>query len=271
MVRPVTGIVRVTGAGATLAVHVRGEGPPVLFVHGFPLDHAMWSHQVAALDGWRRIAPDLRGAGDSDVPSEDYTMGRYADDLRAACDALDVADAVCCGFSMGGYVLFEFLRRYRSRVRALVLCDTKAEADTAEGKRGRDENAALVEREGIAALADRVVPKLFGATTGARRPELVEHVRGIALRQPAAGVIGALRAMRDRPDSTELLGSIDVPTLVVHGLEDEVVPAANARAMAGRIPGARYVEVGGAGHLAPLEQPERVTRALQELLRAALR
>jgi pimeloyl-ACP methyl ester carboxylesterase len=266
MVRPVSGIVRVTGAGATLAVHVRGEGPPVLFVHGFPLDHAMWSHQLAALDGWRCIAPDLRGAGDSDVPSEDYTMGRYADDLRAACDALDVADAVCCGFSMGGYVLFEFLRRYRSRVRALVLCDTRPEADTAEGKRARDENAALVEHDGIGALAERVVPKLFGATTRAGRPELVEQVWAMALRQPAAGVIGALRAMRDRPDSTALLSGIAVPTLVVHGADDEVAPPAVARAMAARIPGARYVELGGAGHLAPLEQPEGVTRALREFL-----
>ena len=266
MVRPVTGIVRVTGAGATLAVHVRGVGPPVLFVHGFPLDHAMWSHQLAALDGWRCIAPDLRGAGDSDVPSQDYTMGRYADDLRAACDALDVADAVCCGFSMGGYVLFEFLRRYRSRVRALVLCDTRPEADTAEGKRARDENAALVEHDGVGALADRVVPKLFGATTRAGRPALVEQVGEMALRQPAAGVIGALRAMRDRPDSTALLSGITVPTLVVHGAEDEVAPPAIARAMAARIPGARYVELGGAGHLAPLEQPEGVTRALREFL-----
>ncbi|MGE5744306.1 MAG: alpha/beta fold hydrolase [Gemmatimonadota bacterium] len=261
-----TGIVRVTGAGATLAVHVRGEGPPVLFVHGFPLDHTMWHHQLTALDGWRCIAPDLRGAGDSDVPSGDYTMGRYADDLRAACDALDVADAVCCGFSMGGYVLFEFLRRYRSRVRALVLCDTRPEADTVEGKRARDENATLVEHDGVEALADLVVPKLFGATTRAVRPELVEQVREMTLRQPAAGVIGALRAMRDRPDSTVLLSGITVPTLVVHGAEDEVAPPAIARAMAARIPGARYVEMGRAGHLAPLEQPERVTRALQEFL-----
>lgn len=193
-------------------------------------------------------------------------MGRYADDLRAACDALDVADAVCCGFSMGGYVLFEFLRRYRSRVRALVLCDTRPEADTVEGKRVRDENAALVEHDGVGALADRVVPKLFGATTRAVRPELVEQVREMALRQPAAGVIGALRAMRDRPDSTVLLSGITVPTLVVHGAEDEVAPPAIARAMAARIPGARYLEVGRAGHLAPLEQPEGVTRALQEFL-----
>src|SRR5512135_1406382 len=266
MVRSVTGIVRVTGAGATLAVQVRGEGPPLVLVHGFPLDHAMWRHQLAALDGWRCIAPDMRGTGDSDVPSDDYSMGRYAEDLRAVCDALDVTGAVCCGFSMGGYVLFEFLRRYGSRVRGLVLCDTRSEADTVEGKRARDENAALVERDGVGALADRVVPSLLGATTRAGRPELVEQVRAMVLRQPAVGVIGALRAMRDRPDSAGLLGGIEVPTLVVHGAEDEVVHAAIALAMAERIPRAGYVEVPGAGHLAPLEQPERVSAALRELL-----
>jgi 3-oxoadipate enol-lactonase len=266
MVRPVTGTVRVIGAGATLAVQIRGEGPPLLFVHGFPLDHAMWSLQIAAQGGWRCIAPDLRGAGESDVPSDDYSMGRYAEDLRAVCDALDVAGVVCCGFSMGGYVLFELLRRYRSRVRGLVLCDTKAEPDAVEGKRTREDQAALVERDGVVPLADRVVPRLLGATTRAARPELVEQVRAMVLRQPAVGIVGALRAMRDRPDSTGVLDGITVPTLVVHGAEDEVAPPALARAMAARIPGARYVEVSGAGHLAPLEQPEQVTRALREFL-----
>lgn len=266
MVHPVTGMVRLAGAGATLAVQVRGEGPPLLFVHGFPFDHAMWNHQLAALDGWRCIAPDLRGAGESDVPSGDYSMGRYAEDLRAVCDALDVARIVCCGFSMGGYILFEFLRRFSSRVSGLVLCDTKAESDTADGKRVRDEHAALVEREGVAPLVDRLLPKLLGATTRAGRPEPMEQVRAIALRQPQAGIVGALRAMRDRSDSTALLAGIDVPVLVVHGAEDEVTTAATARVMAGRIPGARYVEVPGAGHVAPLEQPDRVTAALRDFL-----
>ena len=267
MVPRVTEIVRVAGAGVSLAVEVRGAGPPLLLVHGFPLDHAMWGGQVAAVAGWRCIAPDLRGAGASESPADGYSMARYAEDLAAVCDALGVSDAVCCGFSMGGYVLFEFLRRYRSRVRGLVLCDTKAEADTAEGKRGRDENAALVERAGVTALADRVVPKLLGASTLAGRPEVLAQARAMALRQPAAGLIGALRAMRDRPDSIRLLDDIAVPTLVVHGVEDAVAPPAGARAMAARIRGAHFVEVKGAGHLAPLEQPGEVTRALREFLR----
>lgn len=261
-----TETVSVAGAGATLAVHLGGAGAPLVFVHGFPLDHAMWHHQFAGIDGWRCIAPDLRGAGGSAAPADGYSMASYAEDLRAVCDALGVAAAVWCGFSMGGYVLFELLRRHPGRVRGLILCDTKAEPDTVEGKRTREEHVALVGREGVGALADRLVPKLLGASTRGGAPEVTGRVRAMMVRQPSAGVVGALRAMRDRPDSTPLLGWIAVPTLVVCGAEDEISPPSAVRAMAGRIPGAGYAEVAGAGHLAPLEQPDRVTAALWEFL-----
>jgi len=266
MVGRVSSTERVHGAGASFAVELHGEGAPLLFVHGFPLDRGMWSHQLAQVTGWRCIAPDLRGAGASDAPANGYGMVRYADDLQAICDALGVASAVCCGFSMGGYVLFEFLRRYSKRVRALILCDTKAAADTVDGKRVRDEHAALVEDEGLEALAERLLPKLLGATTWAQHPDVTERVRAMVLRQPSAGVVGALRAMRDRPDSTSLLSAIAVPTLVVCGAEDTVTPPIVARGMVERIAGARYVEVEGAGHLSPLERPDRVSGAMQSFL-----
>jgi pimeloyl-ACP methyl ester carboxylesterase len=267
MVPRVTGTVRVSGAGATLAVELQGTGAPLLLVHGFPLDHAMWAYQLARLDGWWRVAPDLRGAGASEAPADAYSMAQYADDLDAVCEALGIPAAVWCGFSMGGYVLFELLRRQPDRVRALILCDTKAEADTPGGKRARDEQAALVEQHGPAGLVDRLVPKLLGATTRRGAPQVVEAVRAMVLRQPAAGVVGALRAMRDRPDSSAVLSGIAVPTLVLCGAEDEVSPPASTRGMAERIPDARYIEVPGAGHLAPLEQPEAVTEALRVFLR----
>jgi pimeloyl-ACP methyl ester carboxylesterase len=262
----VSDIREIRTAGARLAVHVRGTGAPLLFVHGFPLDHEMWSHQLAHLDEWRCIAPDLRGAGASEAPRDGYTMGDYAADLAGVCDALGVTAAVCCGFSMGGYVLFELFRHRPELFRALILCDTRSEPDTADGRRGRDEQAALVEREGAAALTDVLVPKLLGATTRSRNPEVVETVRMMGRRQPVRGVVGALGAMRDRSDATPLLPRIAVPTLVVCGVEDQVTPPAGALAMAQRMPQARYVEIEWAGHLAPLEQPDRVTRAVREFL-----
>jgi len=194
-------------------------------------------------------------------------MARYADDLVMVLDAVGAESAVCCGLSMGGYVLFELMRRHPERVRALVLCDTKAEADTPQGKQGRDELAALAEREGMAPVGERLLPKLLGRTTQSRAPELIKTVRAMVLRSPVTGVAGALRAMRDRPDSTALLGEIRVPTLVVGGAEDELTPPDVMQPMARRIRGARYVEVPSAGHLCPLEQPDAVNEVVRDFLK----
>jgi pimeloyl-ACP methyl ester carboxylesterase len=168
---------------------------------------------------------------------------------------------------MGGYVLFELMRRHPERVRALILCDTKAEADTPQGRQGRDELAALAEREGMAPVGERLLPKLLGRTTQARDQALVETVRAMVLRSPVTGVAGALRAMRDRPDSTALLGEIRVPTLVVGGAEDELTPPSVMQPMAQGIRGARYVEVPTAGHLCPLEQPDAVNEVVRDFLK----
>src|SRR6478752_5312698 len=148
------GAQRLTVNGVNLAVEVRGDGPAILFVHGYPFDRTIWRNQIDALEGYRRIAPDLRGMGESDAPDLGYGMTIYADDLAALLDALGVEDVVLCGLSMGGYVIFEFLRRWRDRVRALILVDTRAEADGAEARRARDGAAATARESGADAVAD---------------------------------------------------------------------------------------------------------------------
>lgn len=252
--------------GAELAVEVRGEGPPILFIHGFPFDRALWQHQLAALRKWKRIAPDLRGAGGSTAPADGYSMARYADDLVAVLDAVGARDAVVCGLSMGGYILFELLRRHADRVKAVILAATRAEADSEEAKRGRDELAVVAERNGQDAVAERLLPRLLAAATRAAQPELVDDVRAMIRRVPVPGIVGALRAMRDRPDSTGTLGAVRVPALVLVGSEDQITPPPVVQAMAAAIPGARLAVIPAAGHLAPLEQPLATSRALADFL-----
>ncbi len=260
--------VTVDGGRVELAVEARGDGIPVLFVHGFPLDRTLWRHQLAGLSRYRRIAPDLRGAGASGAPAppDGYSMTRYADDLVGVLDELGVGQAVVCGLSLGGYILFELLRRHPDRVRAVIFADTRAEADSAEGRRGRDELAEAVARDGTEVLVERMLPKLLAPATHAAQPEVVAHVREMIRRAPVPGILGALRAMRERPDSTAVLGTIRVPTLVLVGADDELTPPAGARAMAELVPGARYAEIPAGGHLAPLEQPLATGRVLAEFI-----
>lgn len=262
------GVSRMTVNGVSLAVERRGEGRAVLFVHGYPLDRTLWAHQVAHLEGCQRIAVDLRGFGLSDAPDLGYSLTTYADDLAALLDALQVDDVVLCGLSMGGYVAFEFLRRYRERVRGLVLMDTRADADAPEVRRARDQQIALARDQGAAAIAETMVTRLLAPDTVRHNPTLAEQVRATMIATPVPGIAGALAAMRDRPDSTPMLGSFEgLPTLVVVGEHDELTPPAGQEALAASIPGARLAVIPGAGHLPPLEAPETVTRVLAAFLR----
>ncbi|MEO7986644.1 MAG: alpha/beta fold hydrolase [Gemmatimonadales bacterium] len=258
---------RVKVNGVNLALEVRGEGPAILFVHGYPLDRTIWADQIDALDGYRRIAPDLRGMGLSDAPDLGYSIGIYADDLAALLDAIGVEEVIVCGLSMGGYVIFEFLRRWRGRVRAMVLMATRAEADTADGRRARDAAAALARESGAAAIADSMLARMLTAETINGSSGMAARVRTLMAATPVAGIAGALAAMRDRPDSTGLLPTLgDLPTLVIAGEEDQLVTADATRRMADAIPGARFVLVRGAGHLVSVEKGKEVVAVMREFL-----
>jgi 3-oxoadipate enol-lactonase len=267
--RPASGgAQRLTVNGVSLAVETRGEGPAILFVHGYPFDRTIWREQIDALEGYRRIAPDLRGMGESDAPDLGYGMAMYADDLAALLDTLGVDDVVLCGLSMGGYVIFEFLRRWRSRVRGLILIDTRAEADGAEARRARDTMAAAARESGAEAVAEAMLPKVLSAASLEHDAATAERIRGIMAATPVAGLVGALAAMRDRHDSTGLLPTLGgLPTLIIVGEEDTITPPDTARRMATAIPGARLVVIPGAAHVPPVEQPAETTSVIREFLR----
>jgi pimeloyl-ACP methyl ester carboxylesterase len=248
------------------AVEVNGDGDAILLAHGFPLDRTMWHRFSGILTGWLRVFPDLRGLGLNQMPDSGYSMAEYADDLVALLDTLHIEKAVFCGLSMGGYIGFEMLRRHADRVRALILMNTKAIADDPEARAVRDRTITRVRRDGSGFLADEMIPKLLASTSLQAQPDVERMVRNMIEQSPAEGVVGALTAMRDRPDSTPMLPEIAVPTLVVHGSDDNLIPIEEARAMADGIPGAHFAVIPAAGHLSPLEQPVNTGRVVREFL-----
>jgi YbgC/YbaW family acyl-CoA thioester hydrolase len=260
---------RLTVNGVNLAVEVRGEGPPILFVHGYPLDRTLWQHQLGALTGFRRIAPDLRGLGLSDAPDLGYSMATYADDLAALLDVLHADQVVICGLSLGGYVALEFARRYRTRLRGLILMSTRAEADTPEMRKARDAAMQVARDRGANAIAQQMLPNLFAPGAVETMPQVVDRIKVMMEAAPVKGIVGALSAMRDRPDSTPGLAELEgLPTLVVVGDQDQITGLPVARKISDAIPGAMLGIIPGAGHLPPVEQPISTTRVLAEFLQS---
>lgn len=241
-----------------------GQGTPVLFVHGFPLSGAMWDQQVAALaPHYRVIVPDLRGFGKSEVPAGPYTMETFADDLAALLDTLSIDKVVLAGLSMGGYISFAFLRRYAARLRGLILCDTRATPDTDEARANREVNAQMVESQGASTIADKMLPNMLAPTAS---PDLQAHLRAMMTANQPAGIAAALRGMALRGDSTDLLASIAVPTLLIVGSQDVLSPPQEMQGLQVYIPGSKLVEVPGAGHVANLDNPDAFNAAVLEFL-----
>lgn len=246
-----------------------GDGAALVLLHGFPFDRSMWREQALALGGeFRVVAPDLRGSGETPLGDGALTMEALAEDVAALLDELNLGRVVLGGLSMGGYVAFEFLRKFRGRVRALVLADTRPQADAEEARRAREENARRALKEGMAPVAEAMLPKLLSAGTREGGGEVLERVRAMMLGTSPGGAAATLRAMAIRRDQTEFLPSVNVPALIIVGSEDAITPPADAEAMAAKIEGSRLVVVEGAGHLSNVERPEEFNCALGEFLRA---
>jgi pimeloyl-ACP methyl ester carboxylesterase len=287
----------VTVNNQRLHVHVGGSGPPLLFVHGFPLDHSMWNAQLGHFARTHRvIAPDLRGFGASEpkrgtgvvsadsgevtkeklgrerLPSpfsdaDTVTMAEFADDLADLLDALPVSGPVTlCGLSMGGYIAMHFFARHRARLAALILCDCRAAPDSPEVRQGRLDTAARVLQEGPGFLAETLVARLFSEKSRRERTAIVAATQDVIRRNPPAGTAAAARGMAERPDMTSLLPQIDVPALLIVGSEDAISPPKEMHSMAAAIPNSTLVEVADAGHMAPLEDPPPVNTALERFL-----
>jgi 3-oxoadipate enol-lactonase len=251
-------------SGAALHFRSLGDGHPLLYIHGFPLSSEMWLESAQRIPpGYRQLIPDLPGHGRSPVPPES-SMAAYAVALRALLDDQRIeAPVVLVGMSMGGYIAFEMIRQDPNRVRALVLANTRASADTSEQKEARREKAARVRGDGVEFLADEMAATLFSPGTS---DALRQKWRKIMAQTPPAGVSAALLAMADRPDSMETLRGFPGPTLVVAGADDQLIPRADAIAMATVAAHGRFELLQDAGHMAPVEQPERFGELLSSFL-----
>jgi pimeloyl-ACP methyl ester carboxylesterase len=258
---------RIRSGDAEIAYAVLGDGPPLVLLHPFPAHHELWIPAAQALaTRYRVILPDLRGHGESEIGEGPATMEKHANDLARVLDDADVGRAVFGGVSIGGYILFEFWRRYRGRIAGLVLSCTHAQADSAEGRAGRLKTADDVLERGAEPFIESMIPRVFSETTLTMRPDLVEQARRMMLKMSPADIAQVQRGMAERLDSIPTLATISVPTLLVMGEEDTFAPFADGELMRQHISGSQLKLIPKAGHFAVWEEPEAVGKLLRRFV-----
>ncbi len=253
----------------TLHYEETGNGIPIVMIHGFPLNRKIWQPQLQNLtDSARMLAVDLRGFGESPSTSGPSTMDLYAKDIAEMLDRLDIIAPVLVGLSMGGYVALSFYRRYARWLSGLILVSTRASADSKETKESRDRMVNIVkEPEGIKSITNIMLPKMLSPKSYIEKPELVSLVKEIMETSSVDGISGALMGMKDRSDSTEILTGFNIPTLIIHGSDDQLVPLAEAESMAKAIPNSKFQVIPNAGHLPNMEQPDQFNNIMSTFLK----
>lgn len=252
-------------SGLTIGYDQAGQGAPLVLLHAFPLDRAMWEPQLAALEDVAQVyAPDLPGFGESGAAP--FTIDGVADVVAEFLVAQGIVKAAVCGLSMGGYVALALARRHPDKLSALILADTRAGIDDSTAKANRDKSIALVNEKGSAALFEGMLPKVMAEAVRTEKPELVSRLKEIAGRQSAASVVAALVALRDRPDANPGLKAISVPTLVIVGEFDAVTPPLSSANLSAQIRGSQLVHIPGAGHLSSVENPDAFNAAVRGFL-----
>ncbi len=247
--------------GIDLAYDRQGQGKPLVLIHGYPLDHTIWADVVPLLAGtFDLILPDLRGFGASASSDRPVTMADFASDIAGLLDSLRIQQAALVGHSMGGYVALAFARAYPMRVSGLGLVSSQMLADTPEGREGRYKAAANVAEKGVSVVAEAMTPKLSAV------PRIQTIVRGLIEKQTPAGVIGALKAMAERADSTDLLSMMQFPVVLIHGEADALIPIDRARAAEAAVLQSRLFALEGVGHMPMMESPQATAEALKHLV-----
>jgi len=254
--------------GISIGYDDEGAGVPLVLVHGHPFNRSMWRPQVEHFSkiGWRVIAPDLRGYGESTVVPGTTPLETFARDIASLLDHLEVDRIVLGGLSMGGQIVLEFYRLFPDRIRGLLLADTFAQAETEDGKKARNDMADRLIREGMAGYADEVLPKMVALANIAALPAVADDVLAMMRGTAPEGAAAALRGRAERPDYVDMLALIAVPTLVVVGTEDEFTPVSDAEFMHVRSPDSTLAIIEGAAHMPNLERPHEFNGVLEQFL-----
>ena len=254
--------------GINIDYRDQGSGTPVVLIHAFPLNQTMWDDQITAIRSiCRTVTLDVRGFGGSDT-NPPHTIDQMAADINGLMSLLSIEEAVLVGLSMGGYISFAFYRNYPGSVRALVLADTRASADTHAARTRRHESASLVEKDGVKAIAEDTIKMLLADSTIQNRPDVVTRVRSMIEGNTSEGVAAAQRAMAARQDSTYILPGIVCPTLVIVGSEDKLTPVNEAEAIRNGLRGSKLQVIPGAGHLSNIERPDEFNAHLIEFIKS---
>jgi pimeloyl-ACP methyl ester carboxylesterase len=259
--------------GISLFYQLTGAGPTLVFLHPFPMDHRLWQLQIEHFSPhYQVLTPDLRGFGNSDgFGAQTPSIEQMADDLNALLDTVKITGPILlCGLSIGGYVALRFAQKYFSRLRGLVICDSRAQADTYETKAGRNRMIAFAKEHTPGEIVQKVLSGLLGKTSLRTRPDLVERVQEIGSSQSQQAILDALAALRDRPDATGWLSQITIPTLLIFGEEDVLAPSHIIQTLHAGLPQSTLVELPKAGHFSALEQPHLFNEALENFLQKVL-
>lgn len=254
----------------SLSVKLYGDkkNPPIIFVHGFPFDHRMWINQLENLQNeFYCVAYDVRGLGDSYIGDGQYTMEAFVHDLFSIINELHLKNVTVCGLSMGGYIALRAVEMNQDKIKALILMDTKSEADDNLGKLKRAGAVDIINLHGLNQFVDQTVPSLFAEETLKDNQELVDRILGQCYDQDSHGVKGSVLAMVSRTDTTSFLANIKIPTLVMAGSFDTLTPPAMMRKMSEKIPNSEFAIVPRGGHMAPLENPDFVNDMIRGFLK----
>jgi len=259
--------VKETLTGLSVCIEGNSKNQSIIFIHGFPYDHTMWKEQIDVLsEKYFCVAYDIRGLGESAVGDGQYTMESFVDDLEFVIDELKLNKPVLCGLSMGGYISFRALERMEEKFYAVVLCDTRSEADNNEGKLKRAAAIKKINTEGLDPFTKDFITNCFGDDYKQHNKDEFEKRISKSSSFDPVGVKGSLLAMLGRNDTTDYLSNIKIPTLVICGEHDVLTPPSVMQPMAEKINGAEFVVIKNSGHMSPIENPKEFNEAIKKFL-----